>query len=64
MKTPKLAIFLTIPLCFVPTAYFNSKSLFFHGSSVNCFTPSDIFLSSLSSVRTIASISSPTLAKS
>ena len=62
IKTPKLVKFLTFPLCFDPTG--NLLVISDHGSTVNCFIPKDIFLESLSKVKTTASILSPTLTKS
>ena len=61
---PKLVKLRTTPLCLVPTAYFADMSPLVQGSSVSCLMPKDIFLSSLSSVNTTASISTPTFTKS
>ena len=49
-------------MCLEPTGYFLVISV--QGSGVNCFTPNDIFRSSLSNVNIFASILSPTLTKS
>ena len=62
IKTPKFVKFLTIPLCFEPIGYFSVMSV--QGSLVSCLIPSDIFLDSLSKVKTTASTSSPTETKS
>ena len=61
-KIPKFVKFLTIPECLEPTGYFLVISV--QGSELNCLIPRDIFLSSLSNVKTIASTSSPTFTKS
>jgi len=49
-------------LCLEPTEYLPSISI--HGSGINCLIPKDIFLSSLSKVKTTASTVSPTFMKS
>ena len=61
-NTPKFVKFLTTALCFEPTGYFSL--MLAHGSALSCLIPRDIFLSSLSRVRMLASTSSPTLRKS
>ena len=56
-KAPKEVRLRTVPSSLVPVGYFMGRAS--QGSSSICFIPREIFSSSVSTLRTTASISSP-----